>query len=407
MPVASAYAAGGSLFPRAVQVRPPADASTSTFSSSLFATYCTGSRDCVAGGSYTDSHGRNQGFVATESHGAWSRGSKVLLPPSAAAQPNASVNGLTCTSARNCAAVGSFAHNASNDDWALVAKEVNGKWGRAFVPRPPANANGVVSYLDAVACTPTGFCAAVGGYTDTAGHFQAMALTKPAAKSWQRAVEIKMPAGSAANPYGTPNGVACTAVGKCVTAGSYRAGGSGTPLQAMGAILSGGRWHNAVRITPPANALHGSFAYLDAVTCRSGKCIAVGGYYFGTNAFRAMWVPESNGHFRSGKEIIKAPANAAPVANTTLYGISCPSSGPCVAAGNYDNTAGHQFAMYMTLSSGKWTASALRPPLGASAGSFERSLANAVSCTGTEHCTIVGWYNDTAGRTRSEAASTG
>jgi hypothetical protein len=170
-------------------------------------------------------------------------------------------------------------------------------------------------------------------------------------------------------------------------------------------VLSGGSWHRAVRISPPANALPGDRAYLDGVSCRSGTCIAVGGYYFGTNASRAMWVTESNGHFRAGKEIIKAPAGAAPVADTVLDGISCPPSGPCVAAGYYFNTAGHQDGMYMTLASGKWTASALKPPLNAGANSFQRSVVNSVSCTGTEHCTIAGWYTDTVGHFRSEASS--
>jgi hypothetical protein len=29
-----------------------------------------------------------------------------------------------------------------------------------------------------------------------------------------------------------------------------------------------------------------------------------------------------------------------------------------------------------------------------------------VSCTGTGHCTIAGWYTDTAGHFRSQASST-
>jgi hypothetical protein len=403
LPAAAAYAAGP-LFPRAEQVRPPSDASAAPANSSLYSTACTGSGNCVAGGTYIDSVGRGQAYVATESHGRWLRGVKLALPASAATQPNAQIHGVACFSAGNCVAVGSFSHDASNAD-ALIVTEAHGKWGRGFVPRPPANANGTITFMDAVACTPQGYCAAVGGYQDKAGHFRAMALAKPAGQRWQRALEITAPKGAAADPLTTANGIACTAIGKCVTVGYYRVPGPGSHIQAFGAVLSGGSWHRAVRISPPANALPGDRAYLDGVSCRSGTCIAVGGYYFGTNASRAMWVTESNGHFRAGKEIIKAPAGAAPVADTVLDGISCPPSGPCVAAGYYFNTAGHQAGMYMTLASGKWTASALKPPLNAGANSFQRSVVNSVSCTGTEHCTIAGWYTDTVGHFRSEASS--
>jgi hypothetical protein len=404
LPAAAAHAAGP-LFPRAEQVKPPSDASTSSFYATLAATACTGNGSCVAGGSYDDTLGRTQAYVATESRGTWSRRVKLLLPPSAAAaQPNAQINGMACVSAGNCVAVGSFYHGTAQHDDALIAMEVHGTWQRGFAPRSPANANGAITYLNAVACTQTGFCAAVGGYQDKAGHYQTMALVKPVGKRWQPATEILSPKGAATDPDTDMGGVACTAVRKCVAVGSYSVPGSGFRVQAMGAILAGTGWHRAVRITPPANALPGYIAYLHDVACRAGSCTAVGGYYFGSGAFRAMWVTESNGHFRAGKEIIKAPADAAQVANTSLFGISCPPTGHCVAAGYYTNASGHQTAMYMTVASGRWTSAPLLPPL--NAGSF-RSVGYSVACTGTGHCTIVGWYADSANHFRSEAASTG
>ena len=402
---AAAASAAGPLFPLAAQVRPPSDASITPVNSSLYSTACTGGGNCVVGGTYTDSLGRGEAYVATGSHGHWLRGVKLALPASAATQPGAQAAGVACISAGNCVAVGSFLHHASSTD-ALIATETHGKWGPGFVPRPPANARGTVTFLDAVACMPEGFCEAVGGYKDKAGHFQAMALAKPVGKRWQQAVEITAPKGAAADALTTPNGIACKAIGKCVTVGYYRPPGSGSPIQAFGAVLTGGSWRRAVRISPPANGLTADRSYLDGVSCRAGTCIAVGGYYFGTNAYRAMWVTESNGNFRAGKEIINAPADAAPVADTVLDGISCPPSGRCVAAGYYLNTAGHQVGMYMTVASGKWTAATLKPPSNAGTSSFQQSVANSVSCTGTEHCTIAGWYTDTAGHFRSEASST-
>jgi hypothetical protein len=406
LPAAAAYASGP-LFRQAVQVKPPLDATTSPFDATIDATACTGTGNCVAGGSYNDAHGAGQAFVASESHGAWRRGTKLLLPSSATKQPNARVTGLACISAGNCVAVGQFYHNAAQDNWALISTETNGKWARAFVPSPPANANRVATYLNAVSCTTKGFCAAVGGYTDKAGRFQAMALVKPVGKRWQRAVEIVLPKGALNGSVVTNiGGIACTAVGKCVAVGNYGLPGPGFHSQAMGVVRTGTGWHRAVPVGSPSNALHPGFAYLDGVSCQAGKCTAVGSYYFATNAYRAMSATESNGRFRAAKEIINAPANAAPVAATSLFGISCPPAGSCVAVGHYTNVLGRQASMYMTLAAGKWKAFTLVPPSNASSSSG-RSIAYSVACTGNAHCTGVGWYVDTAGQYRADAASTG
>jgi hypothetical protein len=61
--------------------------------------------------------------------------------------------------------------------------------------------------------------------------------------------------------------------------------------------------------------------------------------------------------------------------------------------------------MYMTRSHGRWTAAFLPPPR---AGTDGRGLSAlyAVSCTGRDSCTAVGYYHDGAGHLRAEAAST-
>lgn len=102
--------------------------------------------------------------------------------------------------------------------------------------------------------------------------------------------------------------------------------------------------------------------------------------------------------------MITAPADASPVADTNFYSISCPQTGPCVAVGNYINLAGYFTTLYMTLSSGRWTASSLRLPPNAEATS-QFAFAEAVSCTGAEHCTAVGEYRGNDGDNRAMAAS--
>src|SRR5215469_13872260 len=71
---------------RATEVMPPASAHVAP-SSGLFATACTGAGNCVAGGDYQAGSKPVEPVVATQSHGRWSRGIRLLLPPDAAQQP--------------------------------------------------------------------------------------------------------------------------------------------------------------------------------------------------------------------------------------------------------------------------------------------------------------------------------
>jgi hypothetical protein len=62
--------------------------------------------------------------------------------------------------------------------------------------------------------------------------------------------------------------------------------------------------------------------------------------------------------------------------------------------------------MYMTRSHGRWRAAFLPPPLDAGTGARGLSALYAVSCTGRDTCTAVGYYHDRSGHLRAEAAST-
>jgi hypothetical protein len=394
------------LFPRAIQVNPPVDVSSTTPYASLYATACTSSGNCAAGGNYIDSSGRTEAYVTRESKGTWGAGVRIVLPKGAVADPGALVSGVACVSAGNCLAVGSFEHDASQDSRAFIAAQVNGVWKPASVPHLPLNANGVSAQLKAITCLHTGFCEAAGSYTDKTGRTLAMVIVKPAGQKWHQATQVLSPKGATANPNANVTALSCPAAGNCIAVGTYRMAGTGTPTQALGAVESSGTWHRAVRVAPPANWGAGQPAFLNGIACRSGTCTAAGQYYFAPAASRAMWVTESKGHFGIGKEVITAPADASPVADTDFYAISCPKTGPCVAVGNYINTSGAFATMYMTLTSGKWTASTLLLPLNAeTSGQF--AFAEAVSCTGTEHCTAVGDYRATDGIYRSMAASSG
>ncbi len=389
----------------ATEVMPPASTHAAP-STGLFATACTGAGKCVAGGDYQDGSKPVEPVVATRSHGLWSRGIRLLLPPNAAQQPYSQVNGIACVSAGNCVAVGDYDYGKSNSLEAFIATETRGTWARAFAPRLPGDSSAPVSaQLGAVACTHSGFCEAVGSYQDSSGNVQSMALAKPADGRWHPATEITAPASAAANPDALLTSLTCTGPGTCVTVGNYSV--SASRFAAMGAVESRGAWHRATGIAAPHNAVSSTFTAISSVSCPSaGLCIGVGEYAVSATQSRAMSVTESKGRFSAATEISAVPRGASLRPSTYLLGVSCSSANNCLAVGGGRNKAGHSVAMYMSRSHGHWRAAFLPPPPQAGTGSHELSALYAVSCAGRDDCTAVGYYNDLTGARRAEAAST-
>ncbi|HTW97970.1 MAG TPA: hypothetical protein VMD59_04295, partial [Acidimicrobiales bacterium] len=92
----------------------------------------------------------------------------------------------------------------------------------------------------------------------------------------------------------------------------------------------------------------------------------------------------------------------------SLDAVSCVSAG-CVAVGSYDDTHGAAWGLLESLSSGSWTAAAAPEPLTDAAGKGpgyeseptdeESASLDSVSCATASSCSAVGQYQDTAGRT--------
>src|SRR5215470_10238927 len=95
---------------------------------------------------------------------------------------SARVESVSCPSAGNCAASGSYnaiPAGSGSDRQAFVVSERNGTWGTARqVPGSGAlNAGGVAS-AESVSCASAGKCAAGGFYTDGFGHQQAFVVSE-------------------------------------------------------------------------------------------------------------------------------------------------------------------------------------------------------------------------------------
>jgi hypothetical protein len=91
---------------------------------------CGSAGNCAAGGTYLDSSGHQPAFVVSEQNGA--RRKAIEVPGSGMLNKGgaAGVESVSCASAGNCAAGGYYEHSSVNLQ-AFVVSERNGTWGTA------------------------------------------------------------------------------------------------------------------------------------------------------------------------------------------------------------------------------------------------------------------------------------
>jgi hypothetical protein len=345
---------------------------------------------------------------------AWPAASNLrLLPPGASTAPhaqNAQLDSVTCTSAGNCVAVGSYA-DAFLGSQAMVAVETNGAWGRASELALPAGADttaeGQHAELSSVACTSPGNCVAVGSYSDAARSVQAMAATETDGV-WGQASELAVPAGANATQSASLDSVACTSPGNCVAVGSYTGtqsanGGAdfdyATVYDTEGMVVTetGGVWAQASGLALPTGAATGAGQQVSvaSVACTGpGSCVAVGTYVEGSGDDRGMIATDTSGVWGQASELA-LPSNAPPTtvqAPAGLASVACTGPGACVAVGNYTERLGGGLGMAATETNGTWgQAKAVAPPLGAG-GEFANLLS--VACASSVDCVAVGNYQN-------------
>ena len=90
---------------------------------------------------------------------------------------NAAVNSVSCASAGNCAA-GGYYNDLDNGGQAFVASERDGAWRKAIEVPGTAALNSLGAEVASLSCASAGNCAAGGSYTDRSGHSQAFVASQ-------------------------------------------------------------------------------------------------------------------------------------------------------------------------------------------------------------------------------------
>lgn len=256
----------------------PANASTTDPVAGLSSVSCASAGSCSSVGLYVDSSGGAQGLLLTETAGTWGTGVEAALPANAtiASEQGVGLPSVSCSSAGNCSAVGSYNNDTGSND-AVLLTETDGTWATGVKAALPTNADPTDQVdLNAVSCPSAASCAAVGDYVDRGGNIRSLLLTREVGK-WARGIGVALPANAthtAPFQLGGLASVSCASPGNCSAVGKYRSRWDGSAVQGLLVTETDGSWLPGVEAVLPEYG-----GDLTSVSCSSARyCSAAGGF---------------------------------------------------------------------------------------------------------------------------------
>ena len=180
---------------------------------------CASPGNCGAGGIYRDGTRHFQAFVVSQVSGTWH--TAIEVPGTAALNQggDASITSVSCASAGNCSAGGFYGDGFGRQ--AFVVGQTHGTWHAAIeVPGTAALNQGLAAEINSVSCASAGNCGAGGSYTDGSGHAQASVVSQVSG-TWHPAIEV--PGTAALNQGGSAevSSMSCALAGRCSAGGRY------------------------------------------------------------------------------------------------------------------------------------------------------------------------------------------
>jgi len=227
----------------------------------LFGVSCLSAKNCVAVGENQNAFGGAGGPLAELWNGTTWHTVAVKLPSGATM---GGLFGVSCLSAKDCVAVGQAGKTPVN---LLALVET---WnGKTWTPRVLATASGVATGLEGVSCRSAANCVAVGTFT---GGPPSAPAAMPVAEAWNghKWTESKPPVPKNTE-IGELVGVSCVSAARCMASGVYdtTSGGELALLESW----NGKAW-TRLKASVPAGTIDAS---LSSVSCTSANsCVATG-----------------------------------------------------------------------------------------------------------------------------------
>jgi hypothetical protein len=197
-----------------------------------------------------------------------------------------------------------------------------------------------------------------------------------------------LPANATPGSATTLASTACPAAGNCVAVGLYQASGGPAGLIET---ESGGTWH-ALAAPMPSGAT--TEALIDVSCSAVGSCVAAGQYEDSLGHEQGVVLTEAGGSWTV--TALPTPPGAAANPDVTLVSLVCPAAGACVAVGIYMSASAAEVGLLVTESGGVW--SEIPAPLPPDATLPTASLVLQVSCAAAGSCEATGAYQGPAER---------
>jgi hypothetical protein len=290
---------------------------SSTFSR-LYGVSCTSPSNCIAVGSqYNATTKVAKTLVELWNGKKWSIGADAVIT---GAPTGAFLYGVACTSTTFCFAVGQRSVSGSVGTTVLAERWNGHSWAIVTTPKV---ANARYLRLDAVSCTSTQRCDAVGYYLPP------NAGPVPLTEHWNGNAWTVVPSATTGE-LGEGDllvSVSCASPSNCIAAGEYELGGVGRPATFV-ERWTGKSW-KIIKSADPAR----SYSALEGVSCKSAtSCIAVGHYQKPRNRFDFGPTLTLAERWNGTKwTIVSSPNPGAKVSD--LAAVSCWGTTHCFAVG--------------------------------------------------------------------------
>jgi hypothetical protein len=299
----------------------PSPNATTTQDNWLYGVSCTSASACTAVGFYTNGSFSQETLIEQWNGSSWS----IVPSPNTSAPQDNFLEGVSCTSASACTAVGYYTNGGSYDQ--TLVEQWNGTtWSIVPSPNPSVTQD---SQLNGVSCTSASSCTAV-GYAYSGSSFQTL-IEQWNGTAWSI---VTSPNATTTQDNGL-YGVSCISASACTAVGNYL---TGTNDQTLIEQWNGTAWS----LVSSPNSSTTQHNFLNGVSCTSASaCTAAGDYLSGS--YVQTLIEQWNG---TAWSIASSPNTSATQSNE-LGGVSCTPGLACTAVGEYDTGTNYQTLIEM------------------------------------------------------------
>lgn len=379
-------------------------------SSSAGGLACFAAGNCVLAGTYRDVFGHLQAFIVTQTRGTW--GKLIWVPGLDRLDRggNAGLGMLSCPSAGNCNAAGTYT-DAKKITHPFTVSQVRGTWGKA-APVPdvtglPGQTPGTRAQAGPISCAGPGTCATAGSYQFGDPHTQNSGtqayVDNEVNGAWGTPKPVPGLAALNTGLFASVSVISCPSPGNCTVGGSYAEPAGNVTSFVVNQV--NGSWGNAIKVKTRIPGFDGPDGdWFTAISCPSaGNCVAGGVYGVEVDARSSavFVVSEVNGTW----------GQAIPVPGTGwlnqgdqagLSQISCPSAGNCGVAGWYsasDHPSHSQYTQPFVTTEvhGTWNKAIEVPGIKSPPPVLDNSSSSAtttIACPAPDRCSAAGYYQD-------------